>query len=326
VLLVGWGASQKRNLIAMIPQQHVPFEDSSRDGFDKFPETNDRRTPVELTNLSRSHVTNLSRSELTNLSGSDKTCLNPEGGDHPGVIECALIECELTEAEIDAYLSGSDDACHPEVTEPDREVRMAFLAEGELVHYLLSAVNADKTKDRRPIKPPHRSGMAGYAMRKRGGLTTYSRLTSCLRAVAVRALGDLTADARFTPSHADLSDALEDFAWSNYRDVIHVQEYGEPRPGGAHGWCFTDEDGVTSAASQAAEAALGTLSWSSWGKAELKRRQGVGGAKGHRGPSKVTEANLARLEALPEGLTVAQQGKRLRLKVATVKRLRRFPK
>ena len=285
------------------------------------PSEDSSQHPAELTNLSRSQVTNLSRSELTNLSGSDKTCLNPKGGDHPGVIEC-----ELSESELDDFLSGSDEACHREVTEPDREVRMAFLAEGELVHYLLSAVNADKTKDRRPIKPPHRSGMASYAMRKRGGLKTYSRLASCLRAVAVRALGDLTDDARFPPNRAQLSDALEDFAWSTYRDVIHFQAPGEPRETGLRGWTFVNEDGVTSAASQAAEAALGTLSWSSWGKAELRRRQAAGGAKSHRSASKATEANLARLVALPEELTVAQQGKRLRLKVATVKRLRRFPK
>ena len=247
--------------------------------------------PVELTNLSRSKVTNLSRSQVTNLSGSDKGRLNPQG--------------------------------YP----PDPEDFMALLTEDELLHYLLSAVNADEIKDRGPIKPPQRSGMAAYAKRKRGKpLKTYTRLQSCLRAVGVRALADLTVDGMLPPECDELSEALENFAWSNYRDVIHVQEYGEPRDGGARGWSFTDEDGVTSAARQAAEAALGTLSWSSEGRAELKRREQVGGAKSRRGPTKATEANLARLEALPDGLTIAQQATRLDLTEATVKRLRRFPK
>lgn len=254
--------------------------------------------PVEVTNLSRSQVTNLSRSELTYLSGSDKTCLNPKGSSDSRVYE------------------------DPKVSE-----LLLFVADDELEIYLQRAVNADKSKNRVPIKPPCRAGMAAYAKRKQGkALKTYSRLASCLRAVAVRALWDLTADGRFAPDHAQLANVLEGFAWENYRHVIHVQEYGEPRDGGARGWSFTDEDGVTSAARQAAEEALGTLSWSPEGRAELKRREQVGGAKSRRGPTKATAENLARLIALPDGMTVKQQAKRLHLKEATVKRLRRFPK
>ena len=235
-------------------------------------------------------LTNLSRAQLTNLSGSDKTRLIPQG------------------------YTG------PQAGERSTEYLAAFL---------LHAVAADKTKSRREITPPSRSGHEAYARRKgKHPLTTYARLKSCLRAVAVRALGDLTADGQQTPDAEELAEALEAFAWDNYGQVIHLREPGEPADA-LKGWTFVDADGVTNAARQAAERALGTLSWSPEGRAELQRRQSVGGTKGRRGPSTVTPENAARLAELEQrqpGLTVAQQAMRLRLAPATVKRLRRLQK
>jgi len=242
---------------------------------------------AEVTNLSRAEVTNLSRSQVTNLSGSDKTCLIPQGYTGPQACESSA---------------------------------------SELGSFLVRAVAADKTKNRTEITPPSRSGREAHARRKgKHPLTTYSRLKSCLRAVAVRALSDLTVDGHQAPDAEELAEALETLAWEHYGHVIHLREPGEPADA-LRGWTFTDADGVTDAARQAAGKALGTLSWSPEGREELRRRQAVGGSRGHRGPSKVTPENVARLEALPVGLTVAEQAKHLRLNKSTVKRLRRFLK
>ncbi len=247
-----------------------------------------RRVPFDSAN--RAQLTNLSRGEVTNLSGSDKTCLIPEGYTGP----------------------------------QDRESSASDLAS-----FLRRAVAADETKNRDEITPPSRSGHEAHARRKgKHPLTTYARLKSCLRAVAVRALGDLTADGQQAPDADELAEALEAFAWDNYGHVIHIREPGEPADA-LKGWTFVDADGVTNAARQAAERALGTLSWSPEGRAELQRRQSVGGTKGRRGPSTVTPENAARLAELEQrepGLTVAQQAMRLRLAPATVKRLRRLRK
>lgn len=265
--------------------QRIAFDVATRA---RFAATDARRDAHEVANLSRPKVANLSQLG-TAQTGSDKGCPIPKGYTPP-VPSCTVPSCST-------------------------EFYVSFLRQAE---------QAAKAKNRGAIKPPSLPGLQAHARRKSGSLTAYAKIASCLRAVAVRALGDLTSSGQSVPSVDQLAEALEAFAERRYRDLLYSQAPGEPRASGVFRWCRVDPDELARAATQAAARALKARTWSPAGRDDLRVRAAAGGAKGHRGPSLVTDANLARLRSLPAGLTVAEQADRLGLSIATVKRLRQL--
>lgn len=141
-----------------------------------------------------------------------------------------------------------------------------------------------------------------------------------LRRLARRALNDLAKTGHPVPELADLAEALAALVWDDYSELVYVREPGG-EPLGRMGPRWLDgDDAVRRVAASAARYALSN--WTPDYIEERQRRGAKGGRNSRRGPSKATQANLARLIELGD-LTVAQQVAETGLTESTVKRLRK---
>jgi hypothetical protein len=156
--------------------------------------------------------------------------------------------------------------------------------------------------------------------RRRGQRELFDVVRLHLRRLCRRVLNDRCRDGLKPPSDALLVAALERYLREQCWHLVYFQNYGDVRePCRVRRTYLDGERAIESVAQSSARYALDT--WSPDYMREMQRIGGIGGRNGKRPPT-WTDADLDVLAAL-DGLTVAQQAKRLSRSPSTVDRMRR---